>query len=187
MHQLLFLGPLVMVSWSVDLSSDDDFDFYRRQRRPAPIPDDFDGLRSSEPALSPERSPSRRAPSERYRQRRTEQPPAHQRSWNAPSGTALLPEKPPLKYVFTGYRGAFSVIGGSGQAAYQREREPYLIGLRYLRRDERFSYWSASAGDPTVREWAFSRRAGPDGRHTVWQRTSAGWRYFDLARVSKPR
>ncbi|HJT31479.1 MAG TPA: hypothetical protein VJ783_05465 [Pirellulales bacterium] len=187
MHQLLLLGPLVLVAWSVDVSSDDEFDFDRRPRRPAPIPDDFEGLPNSEPALQSGRPPSRRAPRERYRQRGTEPSPTRRQSWDAPIGTADLPEPPPLKYVFTGYRGAFSVIGGAGQAAYQRERQPYLIGLRYLRRDERFSYWLASAGDPTVREWAFSRRAGPDGRHTVWQRTNRGWQYFDLAQVSKPR
>ena len=185
MLRLLIVAPLVWSALSLEVAGqgDDEFDFDRRPRRPAPIPDDFDEPRSGGPSVSTDRPPVRSRPGERRR----EPPTAGRRQrGKVPTAAADLPHPPP-KFVFAGYRGTFSVIGGSGQAAYQRQRQSFLVGLRYVRRDERFSYWSASTGDPEVGQWAFSRRAGPDGRHTVWQRTRAGWQYFDLAHVSKPR
>lgn len=187
MLHFLLIAPVVLTSLSVGLAyqDDDEFDFDRRPRRPAPIPDDFDDM-PGQPTFVPERQPSRRAPGERDRRLRREPLRARRPNREVSQAAGELP-RPPLKYIFAGSQGTFAVIGGSGQAAYQRQRQPYLVGLRYVRRDERFSYWWAAVGDPTALQWAFSRRAGPDGRHTVWQRTPAGWRYFDRAVVSKPR
>lgn len=187
MLRLLIPAMLVLSVLSLEAAGqdDDEFDFDRRPRRPAPIPDDFDDM-PGQPTFVPERQPSRRAPSELDRRPRREPLPATRPNREAPRSAGELP-RPPLKYIFAGSQGTFAVIGGSGQAAYRRQTQPYLVGLRYVRRDERFSYWWAAVGDPTALQWAFSRRAGPDGRHTVWQRTPAGWRYFDRAIVSKPR
>ncbi len=217
MLRLVLLAPLLMPSLSVDIrdQGDDEFDFDRLPRRPAPIPDDDDPMRGGASPLSPRRvpsrgplnrglprgnAPSRNAPSRNAPSRSAPRlsSPSRDRAqpnrepslaspprWQAPLVAGNLP-RPPLKYVFAGSRGRFSLIGGSGQAAYQRQRQSFLTGLRYVRRDERFSYWSA-AEDASVVQWAFARRAAPDGSHAVWLRTPAGWQYFDQALVSKPR
>ena len=181
------LAPLVL-SLSLELApqADDEFEFDRRPRRAAPIPDDDDQMLPSRPSLAPDRTPGRPAPSGPNSQAERGLPPARRPRWQAPIGAGDL-SLPPLKYVFAGGRGTFSLIGGSGQAAYHRLGQVYLVALRYVRRDAKFSYWSASAGDPAVGQWACSRRAGINGDHSVWQRTGAGWQYFDSALVSKPR
>lgn len=195
MLSLVILAPLVLSSLSIDIRDqrDDEFDFDRLPRRPAPIPDDDEMLSGG--ALNrnlPNRNSASRdllnrgAPRESGRQPKRQSPAFRAPRSQTPPGPADL-ARSPLKYVFAGSRGRFSLIGGLGQAAYQRQQQSFLTGLRYVRRDERFSYWSAAEGDPSVAQWAFSRRATPDGSHAVWLRTPAGWQYFDQALVSKPR